>query len=332
MPCQILSFFIPATLSGRRLNRVCGKMEPIDMQVSLHFTFEPARLRQQEPGRAASQSVPAAAAGRRPLRTHSNRPPNPHAAGRGRSRLDDPAACDTQCHGDDGPGSSSGCSRSISCREPEVDGLAGVAQCFRWCRWCVAIAQGAIGGGFVTTVARTLGTGRMLRRRANTHGTLGSARYSPRRRDDRADGFVRIEPLRPYGACPEMRSRSRCPIRRSFCGRRADLVVQPPDGGGSGHRQSAGPGHRGLWRRRDSRPAVTGADLWCVRASGTRAGRRCGGDAGVLRVGNAGLRRLSLGPVRRPQADIPHAKTSPGRRSRFCASAACRPWSRPAPT
>ncbi len=40
-----------------------------------------------------------------------------------------------------------------------VDGLAGVAPVFPLVSLVLAIAQGAIGGGFVTTVARTLGTG-----------------------------------------------------------------------------------------------------------------------------------------------------------------------------
>jgi Na+-driven multidrug efflux pump len=41
-----------------------------------------------------------------------------------------------------------------------VDALAGVAPVFPLVSLIVAIAQGAIGGGFVTTVARSLGTGR----------------------------------------------------------------------------------------------------------------------------------------------------------------------------
>jgi putative MATE family efflux protein len=42
-----------------------------------------------------------------------------------------------------------------------VDGLAGVAPVFPLVSLVLAIAQGAIGGGFVTTVARALGTGRI---------------------------------------------------------------------------------------------------------------------------------------------------------------------------
>src|SRR5216683_2725332 len=41
-----------------------------------------------------------------------------------------------------------------------VDALAGVAPVFPLVSLVVAIAQGALGGGFVTTVARALGTGR----------------------------------------------------------------------------------------------------------------------------------------------------------------------------
>src|SRR5258707_3434034 len=41
-----------------------------------------------------------------------------------------------------------------------VDALAGVAPVFPLVSLIVAIAQGALGGGFVTTVARDLGTGR----------------------------------------------------------------------------------------------------------------------------------------------------------------------------
>ena len=41
-----------------------------------------------------------------------------------------------------------------------VDALAGVAPVFPLVSLIVAIAQGALGGGFVTTVARALGTGR----------------------------------------------------------------------------------------------------------------------------------------------------------------------------
>ena len=42
-----------------------------------------------------------------------------------------------------------------------VDALAGVAPVFPLVSLVLAIAQGAIGGGFVTTVARTLGTGQV---------------------------------------------------------------------------------------------------------------------------------------------------------------------------
>jgi Na+-driven multidrug efflux pump len=42
-----------------------------------------------------------------------------------------------------------------------VDGLAGIAPIFPLVSLVVAIAQGAIGGGVVTTVARALGTGRI---------------------------------------------------------------------------------------------------------------------------------------------------------------------------
>src|SRR6266849_3646235 len=42
-----------------------------------------------------------------------------------------------------------------------VDGLAGVAPVFPLVSLVLAVAQGAIGGGFVTTVARALGTGRI---------------------------------------------------------------------------------------------------------------------------------------------------------------------------
>jgi putative MATE family efflux protein len=42
-----------------------------------------------------------------------------------------------------------------------VDGLAGVAPVFPLVSLVVAVAQGALGGGFVTSVARALGTGRV---------------------------------------------------------------------------------------------------------------------------------------------------------------------------
>src|SRR5712672_1865654 len=42
-----------------------------------------------------------------------------------------------------------------------VDGLAGVAPVFPLVSLVVAVAQGAIGGGIVTTVARALGAGRI---------------------------------------------------------------------------------------------------------------------------------------------------------------------------
>ena len=42
-----------------------------------------------------------------------------------------------------------------------LDALAGVAPVFPLVSLVLAIAQGAIGGGFVTTVARALGTGRI---------------------------------------------------------------------------------------------------------------------------------------------------------------------------
>jgi Na+-driven multidrug efflux pump len=42
-----------------------------------------------------------------------------------------------------------------------VDGLAGVAPVFPLVSLVVAVAQGALGGGFVTAVARALGTGRI---------------------------------------------------------------------------------------------------------------------------------------------------------------------------
>src|SRR5581483_113924 len=42
-----------------------------------------------------------------------------------------------------------------------VDALAGVAPVFPLVSLVLAIAQGALGGGFVTTVARALGTGQV---------------------------------------------------------------------------------------------------------------------------------------------------------------------------
>ena len=192
-----------------------------------------------------------------------------------------------------------------------VDALAGVAPVFPLVSLVVAIAQGALGGGIVTTVARALGTGRIGE--ASEYAwyavVLGC---SARACDDGRHGCAGSNPLRATWASPEMHWRSPSPIPSHFCGRHADLVVQPPDGGGSRHRQFAGSGDRGLWRRLDPCPAFAGTDLWGLWLSRAWSLGRRRRDARVLRVGNAGLRSLSLGPVWRPQAVISSAKTFAG--------------------
>jgi hypothetical protein len=78
-----------------------------------------------------------------------------------------------------------------------VDALAGVAPVFPLVSLLVAVAQGAIGGGIVTAVARALGTGRIS----------DASEYA---------WYAEVLGI-PLGlASPEMRSRSRCPIHPSL--------------------------------------------------------------------------------------------------------------------
>src|SRR2546423_1823663 len=81
-----------------------------------------------------------------------------------------------------------------------VDGLAGVAPVFPLVSLVVAVAQGAIGRGIVTTVARALGAGRI--------GAGASRRRPPCMR------WVQASTAR--WASPEMLWRSPSPIRPPF--------------------------------------------------------------------------------------------------------------------
>ena len=210
-----------------------------------------------------------------------------------------------------------------------VDALAGVSPVFPLVSLVVAIAQGALGGGIVTTVARALGAGRIGDASEYAWYAL-AAGCSAGACDDSRHGCVGSNPLRPHGHLRKCSGDRRLLFVHHFCRRHADLVVQPPDGGGSRHRQFAGSGDRGLRRRLDPRPAFAGTDLWRLWLSRAWSLGRRRRDACVLWFGNAGLRSLSLGPVRRPQAVIVVCQDFRWRRrSPFSVSAECRPSSRP---
>ena len=93
-----------------------------------------------------------------------------------------------------------------------VDALAGVAPVFPLVSLVLAIAQGAIGGGIVTTVARALGTGR-----TDDAKRIRVVRCGPGRsagpRDDRRHVCVGSKPVRLYGRFRKCLSRSPTPIR-----------------------------------------------------------------------------------------------------------------------
>src|SRR6266568_4134732 len=191
-----------------------------------------------------------------------------------------------------------------------VDALAGVSPVFPLVSLVVAIAQGALGGGIVTTVARVLGAGRIgdasefawyavvLGVPLGIATTVVMVALGPTLYAHMGISGNALEIAISYSSI-------------IFAGA-GDLVVQPPDGGGSRHRQLASSGDCGLRRRFDSRPAFTGPDLRRLWLSGAWSlGRRCR-DACVLCVRNAGLRRLSLGRVRRAQAIVSCAKTFAG--------------------
>ena len=189
--------------------------------------------------------------------------------------------------------------------------LAGVAPVFPLVSLVVAIAQGAIGGGIVTTVARALGAGRIGA--ASEYAWYAVALGVPLGLATTAAMYALGPTLyAPHGHLRKCSGDRRLVFVDHFCGRHADLVVQPPDGGGSRHRQPAGSGDRGLWRRFDPCPAFAGTDLWRLWLSRAWSLGRRRRDACVLCLGNAGLRGLSLGPVRRPQAVISFAKAFAG--------------------
>jgi hypothetical protein len=79
-----------------------------------------------------------------------------------------------------------------------VDALAGVAPVFPLVSLVLAITQGAIGGGIVTTVARALGTGRISD--ASEYAWYAVALAVPLGpRDDRRHVCVGSKPVRLYG-------------------------------------------------------------------------------------------------------------------------------------
>jgi len=113
-----------------------------------------------------------------------------------------------------------------------VDGLAGVAPVFPLVSLVVAVAQGAIGGGIVTTVARALGAGRIDGRKRNRLVRPGPG-CSAGDRDDGRHACSGSNPLRPDGHLRKCAGNRRLLFLHHFCRRYADLVVQSLDGGGS---------------------------------------------------------------------------------------------------
>jgi MatE len=141
-----------------------------------------------------------------------------------------------------------------------VDALAGVSPVFPLVSLVVALAQGALGGGIVTTVARVLGAGRD-RRSQRIRVVRRPAGCSARPFDDRGHGCIGSNPLRTHGCLRKCSGDRRLLFIRHFCRRHGDLVVQPTDGGGPRHRQPASSGDCGLWRRIVACPAFVGPDL-----------------------------------------------------------------------
>ena len=251
-----------------------------------------------------------------------------HAAGEA-DRAHDLAACNTQRHRHDRP-------------DPYriARGLFRIASGRRCsCRRRAGLSAGFVGGRHRPGRdrrrhchdGRTCPWDRPDRRRKRICVVRPGSGHSAGPRDDGRHVCAGSKPVRPHGHLRKCTGDRRLLLVHHFCRRHADLVVQPPDGGGSGHRQSAGPGDRGVWWSLDPCPAFAGTDLWRLWLSRARSLGRRRRDARVLRVGNAGLRSLSAGAGWRPQAVISFAKAFAGRRSPFSVSAECRPSSRPPP-
>jgi len=95
----------------------------------------------------------------------------------------------------------------------------------------VAIAQGALGGGIVTTVARVLGR---PNRRCSEFAWYAVVLGVPL---GIATTVVMVALVRPFTRTRYLRKCSgdrHLLFVHHFCGRHGDLVVQPPDGGGRG--------------------------------------------------------------------------------------------------
>jgi hypothetical protein len=184
-----------------------------------------------------------------------------------------------------------------------VDALAGVSPVFPLVSLVVAIAQGALGGGIVTTVARVLGAGRIGD--ASEYAWYAVVLGVPL-------GLATTAVMVTFG--PSLYSHmgvsgNALEIAVSysfiiFAGATVIWLFNLLMAVGSRHRQSASSGDRGLWRWIGAYPAFAVTDLWGLWLSRPWSlGRRLR-DARVLCVGNAGLRRLSLGQVRRAQAVV----------------------------
>ena len=184
-----------------------------------------------------------------------------------------------------------------------VDGLAGVAPVFPLVSLVLAIAQGAIGGGFVTNVARTLGTGRIDA--ASEYAWYAVALGVPLGLATTAI-MVTLGPGL-YGHMGISGNALAIALSYSsiiFAGAMLiwlfNLLMAVVRGTGNLHVPVIVVGGGALILVPLSPALIFGA----FGLPGAWSRRRRGRDAGVLRAGNAGLRRLSLGPLRRPQAVV----------------------------
>jgi len=165
-----------------------------------------------------------------------------------------------------------------------VDALAGVLAVFLLVSQVIAIARGTLGGGIVTTVAHVLGAGRIGE--ASEYVWYAVLLGVPLGLATTAVMVALRPPL--YAHMGVARNALEIAVSYSliiFLGHHGDLVVQSPDGGGSRHRQLAGSGDRGLWRRIDACPAFAGADLWCLWLPGSWSLRRRHRDACLYALG-----------------------------------------------
>jgi Na+-driven multidrug efflux pump len=180
-----------------------------------------------------------------------------------------------------------------------VDALAGVAPVFPLVSLVLAIAQGAIGGGIVTTVARALGTGRISN--ASEYAWYAVALAVPLGLATTAAMSALGPSLYGYmGTSGNALAIALSYSSTIFAGATLiwmfNLLMAVVRGTG-GLQVPVVVICTGAF---DSCPAFASAYLWRLWLSRTWPLGRRRRDACVLCFRNACLRRLSLGPVRRP--------------------------------